>query len=117
MSSLSDIAHNYYTEMGNKNVQGLEQYLHPDVEFISPLGKKSGKDNVLSAAKGFMNIFDSLVIEQKLENLDNSSVMIVFNLNCSAPIGGFKAATLMTIKDNLIIKMELFFDPSPFNKK
>jgi len=116
MQPLSTIARNYYSAMENKSVQELEKYLDPDVQFISPLGKMSGKENVLNAAKGFMNIFDSLEIKQKLDN-DQGSAVVVFDLMCPAPIGTFRAATLMTIKDNLITKMELFYDPRPFEKK
>lgn len=113
MASLSTIARNYYTYMSNKNIKGLEQYLHPDVQFISPMSKMAGKDSVLGAAQGFMTIFDALEIRQTFEN-DHGYAMIVFDLICPKPIGTVRSATLMAIKENLIVKMELFFDASPF---
>ena len=116
MQSISDIAQGYYIEMGNKNVQGLEQYLHPDVQFIGPMAEMIGKDRVLDAAKNFINMFNSLEIRQKFEN-DNNSTMIVFDLICPPPIGKLRAATLMCIEDDLITTMELFYDARPFEKK
>jgi len=102
--------------MSNKNVQELDLYLHPDVQFISPLGTMSGKDTVLRGAIGFMHMFDTLDIKQTLDN-DQESAMVVFDLACPAPVGLLKCATLMTIEDGLIKKMELFYDPRPFEKK
>lgn len=116
MQSLAKIVKSYYTEMGNKNVENLEQYLHHDVEFIGPMAEMAGKEHVLNAAENFMNMFDSIEIRQVFEN-DNNSAMIVFDLICPAPIGRFKAATLMIIEHDLITKMELFYDARPFEKK
>ena len=60
MSQILDIAENYYTQMGAKNLEKMEQYLHPDVKFKSPLSEIIGKENLLSAISGFFSMFEFL---------------------------------------------------------
>ena len=113
MLSASNIAQNYYIQMGKKNTQGIAQYLHSNVRFVSPMAILEGKNNVLSAAEKFMNIFESIEIRQKFEN--KNSAMIILDFICPSPIIKFSAATFITINDGLIYKMELFFDTKPFS--
>ena len=35
-------AESYYKAMGNKDLEGMAQYLHPDVQFIGPMAKMTG---------------------------------------------------------------------------
>lgn len=115
MQTPSNIAESYYNAMGHKNAQELSKYLHPDVQFIGPMSEMTGKDNVLDAAKNFMNMFNSVEIRHKFEAGSNSA-MIVFDLICPEPIGKFRAATLMSIENSLITRMELFYDARPFEQ-
>ena len=109
------IAESYYKAMGNKDLEGIAKYLHPDVQFIAPLAKMTEKDAVLEAAKKFFSLFNTLEIRAKFGSADQA--MLVYDLNCPAPIGIFRAAALMTLKDDLIVRIELFFDTRPFEKK
>jgi hypothetical protein len=43
--------------------------------------------------------------------------MFAYNMIVPAPIGQFRAAVLMEFTDQLISKIELFYDVSPFEKK
>ena len=95
--------------MGNKNAQDLEKYLHPDIQFIGPMAEIVDKERVFDAAKNFINIFDSLELRQKFEN-DSNSAMIVFDFFCPPPIGKCRAAAMVCIKDNLIARLEIFYD-------
>lgn len=112
MQSPSLIAKKYYTAMGQKKIQALEQYLHPEVEFKSPLMQVVGKENVAQGALKFMDVFNSIEIQHIFE--DNDSAAIVFDTICPAPIGTFRSVTYMTIENNFITNMELFFDASIF---
>lgn len=62
MRSPSKIAQKYYTAMSHKSISKLEQYLHPEVEFKSPLIQIVGKENVAQGAQNFMSSFNSLEI-------------------------------------------------------
>lgn len=108
------IAEAYYTAMGEKNIAGTEKHLHPDVQFSSPLGKMMGKEAVLDAIKKFTTLFKTLTIRAKFGSENQAT--IIYDLECSEPIGKLSAAALMTFKDGLIVKIELFFDARPFDK-
>jgi hypothetical protein len=42
--------------------------------------------------------------------------MLAYNMHFAAPTGCCRAAALMTFKDGLIVRNELFFDARPFQK-
>lgn len=109
------IAEAYYKAMGEKNVAAVGKYLHPDVQFVAPLGKMSSKEAVLEGAKKFTNLFKTLKIRSKFGSEDQA--MVVYDLECPAPIGNFSTAVLMTFREGLISKIELFFDARPFETK
>lgn len=106
------IAEAYYKAMGEKNVEAVGKCLHPDVQFVAPLGKMSGKEAVLEGAKRFTTLFKSLKIRSKFGSGDQA--MVVYDLECPAPIGVFSTAVLMAFREGLVVKIELFFDARPF---
>lgn len=110
-----EIAEAYYEAMGSKNTQDMAKYLHPDVQFIGPLSEMKGKDSILDAAKRLVSLYKSLSIRAKFGSGDQA--MIVYDLDCSAPIGNHRVAALMNISRGLIEKIELFYDARPFEKK
>ena len=110
-----DIAVAYYTAMAEKNIPELEKRLHPDVKFIGPLAEVQGKEAVLEAARNFSNFLKGITIQAKFS--DDNHAMLAYEMHCPAPIGSFRAATLMTLKDGLIYKLELFYDARPFAAK
>jgi len=109
------IAQAYYTAMGEKNIPNVEKYLHPHVQFTSPFyALIKGKEGVLEAVKGFTNAFKSLTIRAKFDSGDQA--MIVYDIDCPMLNKTISSAALMTLQDDLIVKIELFFDPSPFKQ-
>lgn len=110
-----ETAEAYYEAMGNKNTQEMAKYLHTDVHFIGPLAEIKGKESVLEAAKRLASLYTSLSIRAKFGSGDQ--VMIVYELDCQAPIGNFRVAALMDIRKELIERIELFYDARPFEKK
>jgi hypothetical protein len=100
--------------MAEKNIAGMEKYLHPDVHFISPLAEKDGKAAYLDAAKNLMSFFKTLTIRTTFGSDDQA--MVVYDFDFPAPIGHVRTAGLMTFQDGLITKIELFFDARPFEK-
>ena len=103
----------YYNAMNNKDISDVAQYLHADIQFKAPLAQITGKETVLEAAKGFMNVYNSLTIRAKFSS--GNQVMLAYDLDCPAPIGLFMSAALMTFEDNLITRIELFYDARPFD--
>ena len=56
------IAKAFYTAFGEKNIETMEKYVHPDYQLITPLAKLQGKEACLEAAKSFMPFFNRLTI-------------------------------------------------------
>lgn len=106
------VAKALYTAIGKKNLASVEQYIHPDIKFISPFSQIRGKTSYLDTVNGFTNMFNSLTIRAAFAS-DNQA-MIVYDVDFPAPIGITPTAVLITFKDELIIKIELFFDARAF---
>ena len=103
----------YYQTMNNKNLSGMAKHLHPDAQLIGPMSETRGKEAILDAAKGFMASFKTLTIRTAFGS--DNQVVLIYNLECPAPIGIIRAAALMTFKDGLIIRNELFYDTRPLS--
>ena len=106
-SNLS-IAEAYYTSVGEKNIEALEKYLHPDVQFIGPLETMMGKKAVLEATKNFVAVIKALKIRAKFSS--DEQTMVVYDADFPAPIGNVRGASLMTFQKGLVTKIELFYD-------
>ncbi|MBS0271792.1 MAG: nuclear transport factor 2 family protein [Proteobacteria bacterium] len=109
------IAQAFYTAMSEKNVKAMEKYLHPDIQFIAPLAKVKGKENYFQALKNFTSFFETLTIRATFGEGDKA--MVVYDVDCPAPVGKCPTAALMTFHNELITKIELFYDGRPFEKK
>ena len=107
-----DIATAYYRGVGKKDVKSVENYLHPDVQVISPLATVNGKTPVLESIKAFSDSLKSLTIRSKFESGDQA--VIVYDIDLPAPIGLNRTASLFTINNGLITKIEHFYDSAPF---
>jgi ketosteroid isomerase-like protein len=98
----------YYTALGKKDMEAVEKYLHPDIEFMDPQEKVIGKEAVLKAAKGFSGIFKSLTIRAKFGS--ENQAMIVYDVEIPGLAKNLQAASLLSFQDGLISKIELFYD-------
>jgi ketosteroid isomerase-like protein len=105
----------YYAAIAEKNRASIGQYLHPDVELISPFAQPTGKEAVLESADKFAQLIKSISIRSVFA--DKNQVMLAMDLEFSAPIGILRSAVLSTIKDGLIIKNELFYDTRQLERK
>lgn len=108
------IANTFYIAFGEKNIEAMEKYLHPDVRLITPLSKLQGKESYLEAAKNFMAFFNALSIRAIFG--EGEQTVVVYDLDCPAPIGKTSAVALMTFQERLITRNELFHDTSPYAK-
>ena len=63
---------------------------------------------MIQALKGFCSTMDSLSITTKLASEDQ--VMLAYNITFPEPIGNLRAAGLLNLDNNLITRIELFYD-------
>jgi hypothetical protein len=108
-------AEEYYKLIGEKNVDGIKKYLAHDVEFYSPLATLKGREVVLEATSNFMNAIASLRIRAKFDSGDQA--MIVYNVDFPGVASNFPGASLLSFRNNLIVRIELFHDASHFKKE
>lgn len=106
------IAEAYYIAASKKDLASMESYLHPKMEFVGPFGEVFGKEAFLEALKKFLGSFTQLTIRSKC--CAGNLVTMVYNVDFPQPIGICRTAALLTIKNNLIARIELFFDTRPF---
>lgn len=107
------IARSYYIAMADKDSNVVEKYLHPEVCLIGPYGEKVGKEMVFEAVQKFMHMFRAINIRAQCGAEDQ--VMLAYDLlEFNGPNNILRAVSLMTFKDGLIIKNELFFDTRSF---
>lgn len=105
----------YYTLISEKNAEAIQKYLHPDVEFQSPLASLKGKEAVLKAVSNFMNAFHTLKIRSQLGA--KNQAMIVYDTDIPGISKSFPGASLLNFKDGMIIRIELFFDATRFSER
>jgi hypothetical protein len=105
----------YYKAMADKDLAGMARRLHLDVRLVTPMEELTGKEAVLEAAKRLLPLINSIQVRGKFGSEDQA--MLTYDMDFAAPIGVCRAAALMTFKDGLIMRNEIFFDSRPFNKK
>lgn len=105
----------YYKQIGEKNAEGFKKYLHPDVEFYSPLGNVQGKEGVGDVTTHFMNAIDSLKIRATFGA--DETAMVVYNVDIPGIAKEFPGASMLHFLDGLIVRIELFYDSRPVVEK
>lgn len=98
----------YYTALGEKNIEEVKKYLHPDIQFTDPQETIFGKEAVLKAAQGFSRIFKSLAIRAKFGS--ENQAMIVYEVEIPGLPKKLQAASLLSFQEGQISKIELFYD-------
>lgn len=109
------IAENYYDTMLKKDFDTMASYLHKDVHLISPLAEIRGKEEVVLAAKNLSQLLQEIQIRSKFAS--NNQIMLAYDFIFPDPIGFLRAAVLMEFNNELIFKIELFYDGRPFVEK
>lgn len=102
----------YYQAMNDKCPDGVANTLHPEVQLVGPLASLAGKENVIEAATRYMSFVREIIIRTRFSS--ENQVILTYEANFAEPIGICRTAVLMTFKDELIERIELFFDARPF---
>ena len=111
----ANVAIAYYEAMNNKNMAYMGKQVHSDVHFIGPLAEFTGKEAYLDSVSKFFNLFKSIEIREQFGSEDQA--VIVCDVDCPEPIGILRAVALLNFKDNLISRIELFYDARSLEKK
>jgi hypothetical protein len=104
----------YLKAWTNKDLQEIAKYLHPNVHFIGPMTETTGKEKLLQSANRMFGLLKTLEVRSKFAFGDQA--IFTYDFICADPIGVCRTAELMTFKEGLIGRIELFFDARPFEK-
>ena len=102
----------YYKAFEDKDLQSIAKHLHPDVQFVAPMGESKGRDAVVEAAKRLVSLIKSIDVRAKFASGDQ--VALIYDMHLTAPVDVCPTAVLMTFKDGLIARTELYYDARPF---
>lgn len=111
----AELGQKYYQNVGEKNIEAMEKFLHEEVELHSPLAVAKGKEAVVKATSNFMKSFNTLTIRSVFGSEEQA--MVVYITDIPGISNNFPGASLITIQDGLIKKIELFYDGSRFKEK
>lgn len=104
----------YYSALGEKNMEEVKKYLHPEIQFTDPQETIMGREAVLQAAEGFAAIFKSLTIRSKFGSEDQA--MIVYEVEFPGLPKKLQAASLLSFQEGFISKIELIYDTKGLGK-
>jgi limonene-1,2-epoxide hydrolase len=111
------IAEQYYRALAHKDLTKASQFLHPEVRLISPLAEIETKPVVIKALEGFLAAIERLEI-RIVSSVNDQQTMLLLNPYFHQSIGKLRTAAFITLENNLIKEIELFYDSRPlFEKK
>ncbi len=109
------VAVSYYSSLLKKDFDTMSSYLHENVLFIGPLAEMQGRDAVVLAAKNLSQILGDIKIRSKFAH--QNQIMLAYDFMFPQAFGKLRAAVLMEFTNQLISKIELFYDGRPFEDK
>lgn len=109
------IAKSYYRAMLEKDFDKMASYLDDAVQIISPLSTVHGKNDVVHAAKNFAALLQDVQIRSEFSS--DNQIMFAYDMILPEPIDRLRSALLMSFNDQLINKIELFYDARPLIEK
>ena len=104
----------YLKAWDKKDIEAIAKYLHSEVHFVGPMTETTGKEKFLQSAKRMFGLLKRLEVRSKFASGDQA--IFTYDFICTDPIGVCRTAELITFKDGLIGRIELFFDARPFEK-
>lgn len=105
-----EYAKQYYDWIVKKDLNNINNLLHDAIEFVGPMCAIKGKAEVFSAISGYANIVENIEIIENFSNADK--VMLTYILTFQKQKS--RAAVMLTFTNNLIKKLDLYYDPTPF---
>ena len=102
----------YYQAMNDKDPSAIAALVHPDIQLVSPMATVAGKSAFLEATSRFMSQVKSVEIKARFSA--EQQAMLTYDADFGPAIGICRSAVLMTFRDALISRIELFFDARPF---
>ena len=113
-SNIVKVAQAYLEAWQKRDAEGIAKQVHPEVQFVGPIAQTKGKEAYISGATRMFPLLKEIKVHTKF--FDEDKALFTYDFVCVDPIGACRTAELITIKDGLVARVELFFDARPFEK-
>lgn len=110
-----EFAIEYYNAMLAKDFNTMAGYLHDEAILISPLAKIEGKAAIVEAAKNLAQVLGKIDIRAKFSS--ENQVMLAYDFIFPTLDLDLPSAVLMSLSEDKIKVIELFYDPRPLLEK
>ena len=108
------LAEAYMSAWQNKDLKGIAERVHPKVHFKGPMAEFTDRQSYLASCE---RIFPMLIeIKIRSRFFSENQAIFTYDFICPEPIGICPTAELLTIEDDLIKSIKLFYDARPFEK-
>lgn len=103
-----------YTEAwSNRDLAAILDCVHPDIEFVGPNVRARGRSAYSASTQRFLGLLEGVVVRARHGTADTA--MIAYDFICKPPVGRAPTAELVTFRDGLVGRSEIFFDTRPFD--
>ena len=107
-----EIVDQYYAAWTNKDFATARRLLHDDLSFHGPIDTFDNADDYLAALTRLASIVTR--VERRKVFVDGQDVCEVYDLVTATPAGTAPVAEWLTVKDDKIAAIRVFFDARPF---
>jgi hypothetical protein len=110
----SKVAEAYLAAMRTRNVEALDNTLHPDLHVVGPSGETHNRASFLETMRNVVTHLESVDVAARLASGNQNFYM--FNLVMAAPAAPLRTAQLLTHhEDGKIKKIEIIADKADFH--
>ena len=112
MGKTLDLVATYLATWQQKELAGIARHLHPAVHFTGPMMEIDGREGVTAAVARLLPLLKDFRVRSTFTSGDHA--MFTYDFVCEPPIGVCRTAEEVTFEDGLVKRIELFYDPRPF---
>ena len=111
MSSTRAVVDQYFDALKRKDFVAMRTLLHDDVTFKGALGATEGAEEYIGSLKKLTE--PMIGVERQVVCGDGEDICQIYDLTFETPAVTLPIAQWLTIRDNRITRVRVFFDPRP----
>ena len=109
-NSPAEVAAAYFLAWTNNDIERVRPVLHPNVDFVGPLGATRGAEETLRGLAGMFAMTQQVTVVKRWA--DDEDVITWFELR-TATAGPLPVVNWSHVEDGLITRIRVTFDPRP----
>jgi SnoaL-like domain len=109
-NSPAEVAAAYFLAWQNNDIERVRPVLHPDIDFVGPLGTTRGAEETLRGLAGMFAMTKQVTVIKRWA--EEEDVITWFELH-TATAGPLPVVNWSHVEDGLITRIRVTFDPRP----